>query len=171
MQFVSLDEGRASEALDLIAASYRKGQSARRQLLLEAHRGGGGSGNGGGNGVQVPGWHWEKGQQSSLVHPCTVSCHVLMDLLSSLLSLPLQEVRLPADYRSREVDRAAAATAAAAIAAEAAAGGGKGVLRRRYFPPASTEADSYTVLKFHPLEDAMLHSGEQASWGPRKDGC
>ncbi|EFN58513.1 hypothetical protein CHLNCDRAFT_140575 [Chlorella variabilis] len=118
--FVSLDEGRASEALDLIAASYRKGQSARRQLLLEAHRGGGGSGNGGGNGVQ--------------------------------------EVRLPADYRSREVDRAAAATAAAAIAAEAAAGGGKGVLRRRYFPPASTEADSYTVLKFHPLEDAMLHS-------------
>ncbi|KAL4858033.1 TPR and ankyrin repeat-containing protein 1 [Chlorella vulgaris] len=114
---VSLHEGRPREALDLIASSYRKGRSARRQLLLEARPRPGASG------------------------PVT------------------QGVRLPSDYDSKCVDRAAAAEAAAAIAAEAASrGGGEGLVRRHYCPPASTEADSYTIIKFHPLEDSMLHA-------------
>jgi hypothetical protein len=123
LQAVSLHEGRPRETLDLIASSYRKGRSARRQLLLEARPRPGAS------------------------SPAT------------------QGVRLPSDYDSKCVDRAAAAEAAAAIAAEAASrGGGEGLVRRRYCPPASTEADSYTIIKFHPLEDSMLHAGECCWW-------
>lgn len=67
-----------------------------------------------------------------------------------------QAGRLPLDFNSKQVTRAAAAQAAAEAAKAAGQGGGR---VRRYFPPASTDADSYTVLKFHPLEDSMVHAG------------
>jgi hypothetical protein len=107
-QFVSLDEGRVREALEHLGASYGKGSSARRQLLLQP-------------------------QAGRSAEPGT---------------------RLPLDYRCREVDRA---TAEAAAAASPAGRGGAGC--RRCFPPASTEADAYTLVKFYPLEDGMLHAG------------
>ena len=104
------------DALDTLAASYRKGQSARHQLLLQPQpqrRGPAGAAAG------AAGEH------------------------------------LPGDYACKVVTRAEAVQAAAAAAKT---GGGAAALRR-HFPPASTEADSYTVLKFHPLDDAMLHAG------------
>ncbi|PSC71609.1 TPR and ankyrin repeat-containing 1-like isoform A [Micractinium conductrix] len=112
---VTLDEGRVRDALDTLAASYRKGQSARHQLLLQPQpqrRGPAGAAAG------AAGEH------------------------------------LPGDYACKVVTRAEAVQAAAAAAKT---GGGAAALRR-HFPPASTEADSYTVLKFHPLDDAMLHA-------------
>jgi hypothetical protein len=112
-QLISLDEGRVREALDTIGASYRKGQTARRQLLLEAQPLQPGS-NGSAGGVPAPG------------------------------------PRLPLDYRCQVLSRAEAVEAGWEAS---------GRQLRRYFPPASTEADSYTVLKFHPLEDSMLHAG------------
>ena len=117
-QLISLDEGRVREALDTIGASYRKGQTARRQLLLEAE----------------PPRRSSSGSGSA----------------ASPRGAAAQEARLPLDYRCQVVSRA-----------EAVEAGWEARERqlRRYFPPASTEADSYTVLKFHPLEDSMLHAG------------
>lgn len=69
-----------------------------------------------------------------------------------------QGLRLPLDYRAQEVDAATAAKAVAA--AEARAGGGAAPRLRRYVPPASTDPDAYTVVKFYALDDAMLHCSE-----------
>lgn len=76
--------------------------------------------------------------------------------LSPPATLSSQAGRLPLDFNSKQVTRAAAAQAAAEATKAAGQGGGR---VRRYFPPASTDADSYTVLKFHPLEDSMVHAG------------
>ncbi|KAL4457799.1 hypothetical protein ABPG75_012664 [Micractinium tetrahymenae] len=123
---VTLDEGRVREALDTLRASYRKGLSARHQMLLEAE---------------------------PLRSSASVAAHTAAG------------ARLPRDYRCRVVTAAAAAKAAATAAEAAAAalrggaGGAAGGSRlRRHFPPASTEPDSYTVIKFNMLDDAMLHS-------------
>lgn len=133
-QVVTLDEVRVREALDTLRAAYRKGLSARHQVLLEA---------------------------DPLRSPASVAAHAAAG------------ARLPRDYRCRVVTAAAAAKAAAAAAeaaAEALQGGAGGVAGgsrlRRLFPPASTEPDSYTVIKFNMLDDAMLHSGRWAGRPP-----
>lgn len=116
------------EALDTLRAAYRKGLSARHQLLLEAEP------------LRSP---------AGTAAPSAVGA------------------RMPRDYRCRVVTAAVAAESAAAALRGGSNGAADGSRLRRHFPPASTEPDSYTVIKFNTLDDAMLHSGSEAGRPPR----
>lgn len=148
-QWVSLDQQDDSvrSALTSVEASYRKGSMARHQALLEPAAAAVAA-----SCQQVRLVHGRGSTQAARANDRqSPVCLSQPRLLGQLSLYPLlQAPRLPRNFRGRMVTRAQAEQAAQE----------QGPGWRRSFPPAAIEPDLFTVLKFHPLDDAMLHCGE-----------